>query len=344
MREQRASGRGAAGGEGSVLRVSLRAVLAIAAAGIPVGLASVAAGPASAVVHPAMAVFPAAAAYSTTGGLAGVAAASRSSAWAVGYSGASFPGKVLMLHWNGREWSRVTRPKVLTASGELSAITVVSARDAWAVGSTGGGTHQHTLILHWNGRAWKAVTSPAPVASGSLSAVTASAKGGWAVGWHSTGPSVPQTSPLIFKLTGTKWSRADRRFGAGTGVALDGVATTSATTFATGLFTGMITGELARWNGSSWSWVRSFPEQGTYHWLNAIAAGPHGIAFAVGINTASAPGGVISIKWTGHAWVRAPAPSSRSRLAAPRGRRGATARAAWPARWSCAGTATPGAA
>ena len=277
------------------MRVSLRAVLAMAAASVPLALASVVAGQASAAARP-VATLPAATTYSATGGLSGVAAASDSSAWAVGYVGNNGTGKILMLHWNGRAWSRVTSPK-----------------DAWAVGDTGNYADPHTLILHWNGKAWSAVTSPAPVADGSLSAVTATAKGGWAVGYHSTGSAAIDTSPVIFKLTGTKWSRVDPAFGKDSGVALDGVAVTSAgTTFATGLYTGMITGVLARWNGSSWGWVSKFPEEGTYHWLNAIAAGPHGTAFALGINTASAPVGVISIEWTGHSWVKAPAPSSAS--------------------------------
>jgi hypothetical protein len=73
------------------------------------------------------------------------------------------------------------------------------------------------------------------------------------------------------------------------------------------------------------SWVSSFPEQGTCHWPNGIAAGPNGIAFAVGINT-SGSGGPVSIEWAGYAWVQAyPAPPRltpillRSRLAAPPG-------------------------
>lgn len=290
------------------MRVSVRGMLAIAAAGIPVSLASGVAGPVSAAVHPARAARPAATAYSVAGGLTGVAARSRSSAWAVGYTG-NLSRKVLMLHWNGRAWSRVTSPRVLTGAGQLSAITVVSARDAWAVGSTGSDLHPRTLILHWNGRAWSTVSHPAPVANGSLSAVTATAKGGWAVGYHSTGPTVPQTSPVIFRLTGTTWSRVDPKFGTGSGVGMDGVATISTgTTFATGLYTGMITGVLARWSAGAWHWVSKFPEQDTYHWLNGIAAGPHGTAFAVGINTGTSGGGTISIRWTGRAWVRAPGP------------------------------------
>jgi hypothetical protein len=269
-----------------------------------VALAGIVAGPVAAAAHPARA-----ATYSGPGGLSGVAAVSERSAWAVGWSGTGVR-RVLMLHWNGSGWSRVTSPSVLTGPGSLSAITVVSAKDAWAVGSTASGLHPHSLILHWNGRAWNAVSKPAPIANSTLSAVTASAKGGWAVGYHSTGPSVPQTSPLIYRLTGTRWSRADPKFGAGTGVAMDGVATTTAgTTFATGLYTGQITGVLARWSGGSWNWTK-FPEQGTYHWLNDIAAGPRGTAFAVGFNTGSAGGGMISIRWTGHAWVKAPGPAS----------------------------------
>ncbi len=310
MRDQCGSDDAPRNGEGSPLRVSSRAVLAIAAAGASLTLASVTAGTASATEHAAVAA-PASATYSTTGALTGVAAASESNSWAVGYAGGgTAPTKVLMLHWNGRNWSRVTSPKVLTGPGELAAVTVVSASDAWAVGNTGSDLHPHTLILHWNGAAWSEVTSPAPVTDASLSAVTANATGGWAVGYYSTGPAAIQTAPLIFQLTGTTWSQSDPSFGSGTGVAMDGVATTSAgDTFATGLFTGMITGVLASWSGSSWSWVSSFPEAGTYHWLNAIAAGPDGNAFAVGLNTGSAPSRVISIEWNGHSWVKAPAPS-----------------------------------
>jgi hypothetical protein len=296
-------------GKEKTLRLLLHSMLVIAAAGLPVSLGSMITEPASASGYPALAALPAAPAYSTAGSLAGVAAASDSNAWAVGYAGTGATENMLMLHWNGSKWSRVTSPKVLTEPGQISAITVVSTKDAWAVGSTGS-TKPRTMILHWNGTAWSAVTSPAPVANGRLSAVTANATSGWAVGWHSTGPSVPQTSPVIFKLTGTKWSRVDPTFGTGSGATLNGVATTSATnTFATGLYTGMITGQLARWQGSSWSWVKSFPEEGTYHWLNGIAAGPGGIAFAVGINT-SGEGGPVSIEWTGHAWVKASIPSS----------------------------------
>jgi hypothetical protein len=120
---------------------SWRTVAAIAATGISVGLASVVAGPAHAAGTAATGVAagsrPAAARtaatyYSISGGLTGVASASATNAWAVGYTGEEYSGKVLMLHWNGKAWSRVTSPKVLGGTtGALTAITVVNAKDAW---------------------------------------------------------------------------------------------------------------------------------------------------------------------------------------------------------------------
>jgi len=290
------------------LRVFRRASIAIAATGILVGLSSVITGPAS-----AAAVRPAATAYSTTGGLTGVAAVSNSSAWAVGYVGTSFAPKILMLHWNGTAWSRVTSPSVLTATGELSAITAVSAKSAWAVGYTGGiGTGKnHSLLLHWNGSTWSQVTSPAPVTGGNLNAITATAKSGWAVGYVNTNPNAPSCcagTPLVFRWNGSAWSRLTTKLGNGSG--LTGVAITAANTaWAIGTPTAMITGALAKWNGSAWSWVTD-PVAGPYHPLYGIAAGPGGTAFVVGTNN-NRPGPPISARWNGTAWqpVTVSAPS-----------------------------------
>ncbi|TVZ02892.1 hypothetical protein EAS64_20645 [Trebonia kvetii] len=113
------------------MRVSRRALIAVAAAAISIGVSSVLATPAyPAAGVPRVAVPPAATGYSTAGGLTGAAAVSNSNAWAVGYAGKSSAPKILMLHWNGKTWSRVTGPRVLTAAGQLNAITVVSAKSA----------------------------------------------------------------------------------------------------------------------------------------------------------------------------------------------------------------------
>ena len=155
------------------------------------------AGPASAAAHSP------AAGCSAPGSLNGVGAASTRNAWAVGYAGSVASGKVLMLHWNGSRWTRLTSPKVLTGAGQLSAISVVSANDAWAVGTTGSFEHPHSLILHWNGKTWSAVTSPRPLTGVNLAAVTANANYGWAVG--NANPDSPQPKTQILHWNGHTW-------------------------------------------------------------------------------------------------------------------------------------------
>jgi hypothetical protein len=285
------------------MRRSWRAALTIAAACASVGLASVIAGPARAVTAPAPG--PSATTYSTAGQLAGVAAVSNSSAWAVGYAGRSSAPRVLMLHWNGTAWSRVTSPSVLAGTGELTAVTVVTARDAWAVGyiPAAGGTLSRSLLLHWNGTAWSQVTSPGPVPGGLLWAVTATATAGWAVGYVNTNPSAPLCcagTPLVLRLSGTKWSRVSTKLG--DGAYLKGVAVTGTNiALAAGGPLAMAVGALAHLSGGVWTWDKPNPAPGL---LDGIAAGPGGIAFAVGANEYTAPFPAVSLRWTGRAWQK----------------------------------------
>lgn len=241
--------------------------------------------------------------YSTNGVLNRVAAASNSSAWAVGYTDVNYSPKILMLHWNGRAWSRVTSPSVLNgAAGQLSAITVVNAKDAWAVGSTGTLGRSHTLLLHWNGSAWSEVTSPAPVGDdAALNGVSATTSGGWAVGYYYQGGQASvDCYPLVFRLTGSKWTRVKTSLGSDS--ALGQVATTTTgATFAIGELASMITGLIARWNGHAWAWTQGLP---TYQGLQGLATGPGGIAFAVGPNGSGSGPPVVALEWTGHTWKR----------------------------------------
>ncbi len=286
------------------MRISRRTIAAVVAmTGVAAVLAS--ATGASASAARVNALTPASARYSVPGELDGVAAASDSSAWAVGYTGENAGPKILMVHWNGKSWSRVTKPGVLDgATGQLTAVKVVSAKDAWAVGYTGdpGGTTR-SLLLHWNGKAWSQVATPAPVKNGVLNAVTATASGGWAVGYYiSGGEAAIDYKPLIFRLSGTKWTTVNSKLGAGVG--LTGVAATGKTTWATGDEIGMITGALAEWNGSKWSWDNSFPVAGPYHSLADIAANSKGLAFAVGSNGNLPETPALSMEWTGKAWKK----------------------------------------
>jgi hypothetical protein len=212
-----------------------------------------------------------------------------------------------MLHWDGTAWSRVTSPSVLTAPGGLSAIKVVTAGNAWAVGHTGqiGTGRNHSLLLHWNGSRWSQVTSPAPVTGGSLAAIAATAKSGWAVGYVNTNPSAPLCcagTPLVFRWNGSKWSRLRTKLGMGS--YLNGVAITATNrAWATGGPLAMITGDLAKWNGSGWSWVAN-PVPSAYTPLYGIAAGPGGTAFAVGADNGYPLEPAVSARWNGKVWKR----------------------------------------
>ncbi len=285
------------------MRAFFSARAAVAAAGVTALVAGLSCLPAQAGAAPA----GAASYYTAGGGLNGVAAASASSAWAVGYAGGASAGKALMLHWNGKSWSRVTTPKILDGTaGVLTAITVVSAKDAWAVGSTGTG-FGHALILHWNGAGWSQVPGVAKI-GGLLRAVTATARSGWAVGYNLTETTI---APLALRWNGTTWSRASTKLLPAESV-LGGVAVTGAkTAWAVGNTSqGIPSPVLARWNGSTWKPVTSFPLKGIQRVLDGAAAGPGGTAFAVGSGETGPVGGnghsvPLSMRWTGKTWKNA---------------------------------------
>jgi hypothetical protein len=109
----------------------------------------------------------------------GVAATSRTNAWAVM---APRTGSARIVHWNGRRWGDVVSPAI-GMSYQLRDVAATSAKNAWAVGSTGSG---RAVILHWNGRRWTCALSPkmrGDLPSYILAAVSASSEdNAWAVG------------------------------------------------------------------------------------------------------------------------------------------------------------------
>jgi hypothetical protein len=112
----------------------------------------------------------------------GVAATSRTNAWAVMGSAGRLP---LIVHWNGRRWEGVVAPAI-GRGYDLVGVAATSARDVWAVGAG--------VIVHWNGRRWTWALIP-----DNLFAVSASsADNAWAVGdgalaWHWNGHTWKQT-------------------------------------------------------------------------------------------------------------------------------------------------------
>jgi hypothetical protein len=82
------------------------------------------------------------------GGLRGVAATSRTNAWAVGDGG--------ILHWNGKAWKLQNTPNPGTPGGVITGVATNSPTNVWAVGDYFAGSHptMRNLALHWNGTVW----------------------------------------------------------------------------------------------------------------------------------------------------------------------------------------------
>ena len=96
--------------------------------------------------------------------LAGVSAASSKDVWAAGsYAPTVFAElQTLAIHWDGKQWSKVTTPDVDQFFNRLLGVVVVKSNDVWAVGYayTPDGLNFHTLTEHWNGSRWSIVPSP----------------------------------------------------------------------------------------------------------------------------------------------------------------------------------------
>ena len=218
--------------------------------------------------------------------LQGVAATSASNAWAVGWYFSGNRGtNILIEHWNGTAWRRVTSPSV--ADGFIAGVAATSASNAWAAG--GGQFGGSAFILHWNGTAWRRVALPIPDKGGLLTGVAAtSARNAWAVGSSFLTNSARPIHTLILHWNGTTWQRVKSpnprpRFNN----FLQGVAATSSrNAWAVGwYFTPGVTHRhtlIEHWNGTAWQQVASPDPSSTRNVLNGVAASASRNVWAVG--------------------------------------------------------------
>jgi hypothetical protein len=134
-------------------------------------------------------------------------------------AGASTGYRSLILHWNGKAWTRVSSPGMQSS---LSGVSALSSRSAWAVG----GSNTKSLMLRWIGKSWKRVASPGPggpdgpVVDGSQAVAVASARSAWAVGDTYKFPAAFKS--VIWHWNGSSWKEAsipDSGVGLLTGVA-----------------------------------------------------------------------------------------------------------------------------
>jgi len=248
-------------------------------------------------------------ALSIPGELDGVAATSPTNAWAVGYlvSRNSKPDTLIMAHWDGVNWKRVTVPGF--PYGQLLAVAAVSKNDVWAVGENesyvpGYNRPPFGLVLHWNGKAWR----PVPIAfavQAIPTAVTATAKDVWVAlsadtdellhetGGHWYVVPVTQSGSLNDPLTIAMSSPKSGWLG-GTNVSID---SNGATAFEW------------HWNGASWKHI-PVKVHDQFSVINAMAGLPGGTVWAVGQEAIDPNNGntfgPLTLRWNGKAWLQVP--------------------------------------
>lgn len=245
--------------------------------------------------------------------LAGVAATSSSSAWAVGEYSAGSTERSLILRWNGKTWTQVPSPNPGGSHGSvLTAVTAVSASSIWAVGEYWTATLEKTLVLHWNGRSWSQVGSPNGGTASSLAGVAfGTASSASAVGSYYNA-AAQQT--LTEHWNGSSWRLVASPDPGGSAVTneLVAVAATGSQAWAVGNFAiGSTYLPLSmRWNGTSWK-VTTVPLPAGTTRAAFWGAGPtpSGHAWAVGDYFASGSGRTLIEWWNGTAWRRFPSPN-----------------------------------
>jgi hypothetical protein len=184
-------------------------------------------------------------------GISSVKAISASDVWAVGEitSEATEVEAPLILHWNGKSWTRMQSPRLLYGDpSRLTAVAGSSASNVWAVGF---GDGNNDIQFHWNGKSWSNETYrgsfPIPGFGYELGAVeTVSSSGAWATAccgralyWNGKKWSKTQigTVAQAYELTG-----------------LAGVSSSSA--WAAGWFfnsSGDYVAIILHWNGKAWT-------------------------------------------------------------------------------------------
>jgi len=243
-----------------------------------------------------------------TNQLNAVSAASRSAAWAVGYTFNGSSNKALIERWNGRRWRVQPSPNPGHAGTTLYGVASVSKSSAWAVGAAG----LNTVIEHWNGRRWRVQPSPnALPGPDQLTAVAALSNSNvWAVGSYDL---LGRT--LIEHWNGHRWRLQASPSPASFSNVLTSVAAISARnvwavgyTIEKGSSTTMTLTE--HWNGSRWT-VHASPSPGTQsNLLGGVTANGPSDVWAVGSTITDSVQSALIERWNGRRWSMQPSPTS----------------------------------
>lgn len=154
----------------------------------------------------------------------------------------------LAMRWNGSSFQVFDVPVFGNVDTGLEAVSALSSNEIWAVG--GGHDNDYTntsTIFRWNGSAWQHVPGPAPGWFHRLYAVEAIASDDvWACGDYQDASGY---HVFFIHWDGSSWSMVDADAQAG-GYSLEAFGPDEI--YSSG-------GGIARWDGTSWQQVASFP-------------------------------------------------------------------------------------
>jgi hypothetical protein len=200
--------------------------------------------------------------------LTGVACASASNCWAVGYhyshmnEAGIFIYETLVEHWDGSSWSIAASENTSATQNILYGVTCTSTSNCQAVGYTTANTPVgpfQTLIEQWDGVSWKIVASANtdPAHNNYLFAgACASSSDCRAVGYSNT-PNVGIALTLVQRWNGNTWAiESSPNVSTTQNNAFFGVACPAASNcWAVGYnsASGVIQNLIEKWDGSSWT-------------------------------------------------------------------------------------------
>jgi hypothetical protein len=153
------------------------------------------------------------------------------------------------------------------------------------------------------------VTAVKPV-DGSFTTVTATATYAWVAGATTSAKISFWPQSLVWHWNGKTWAKTAAP-AVTEGASPEGFAVTGADSVwlgGLGNVNAQISDMLMHWNGRSWS-LAKFPLYGVYEWINGMAAGPKGTAWAVGSDTGTNPG-AISMYFNGKSWAKTSGPAN----------------------------------
>jgi len=224
--------------------------------------------------------------------LRGVACASSSECWAVGYDydyNNSHAYQTLALEWNGTSWSQVAIPDPggTSANDFLYGVTCASSSECWAVGDYNDGSGYQTLAIEWNGTSWNLANTPNNQSGNNyLYGVTcASSSECWAVGDYYDSSNYLQT--LALEWNGTSWAQATTPDPGGTSASneLYGVTCVSSSDcWAVGYYVDSSNADQTlalEWNGTSWA-QSTTPDPGSNDFLYGVTCASSSDCWAVG--------------------------------------------------------------